>query len=121
MYLLFLCLLVNSISFFGGFTTFDTALSLFRASPARAPIALQADYSRPSALMFAIVVTHVLCPHRSDLPCNRRHALGAHGHQQGALPVPVVRRDHLQRAAVPGGPLDALLARVHRKETPLVR
>ena len=29
MYTLFLCLLVNSISFFGGFTTFDTPVSIF--------------------------------------------------------------------------------------------
>ena len=32
MYMLMACLLVNSVSFFGGFTTFDTPLSLFRAA-----------------------------------------------------------------------------------------
>ena len=37
MYTLFAILAVNAVSFFGGFSTFDTAQSLFRAHPPATP------------------------------------------------------------------------------------
>ena len=57
---------------------------------------------------------------RPHLPRGRRPPPLAYRHQQGALPVPLVHRARLQRAAAACRRVDALLARRHRKEAPLV-
>ena len=127
MYVLMACLAVNSVSFFGGFSTFDVAIGLFRArtscrcAPRLTPPL--ADRSQRCMLLSIKVADRIFLSvlRRPNLSRSLWPAHCAHGDQQGPLPLLLVHRPRLLHTSSARRPMDPLLATRHRKETALVR
>ena len=129
MYVLMACLAVNAVCFFGGFSTFDVGLSVFRELCSRTQTQIMAGralsavppcsrHADPNARSNVGACAGVV--RRPDIPFDRWPPARTHGDQQGALPVPVVHHPGLLRAAASRRSVDAPLAAPHRKEAPLL-